>query len=369
MAHNPDEQCYAFVAEWYDPMPQLTKQYLLKYFPETHEVEMVDGKSRRMFLKRSKVPETILPQEFFVGSRMVLYARNLNLVDYGDSKTRKIMSEREVKTLIILGPDVYEHFGKILDAFTQQDLTIGKIKMFKLGISEASDVCSLLSDQLQSSRDAHVQHLSSNVGLAVLLLGDQALDRCQQIADSVRSRYAADSVRNAVTCCGSENQVEELTEYFFGPSSRLASTATFDNCTCCVIRPHAVNKGLTGRILDDIISQGYEVSALEGFTLERPMSEEFLEVYKGVVPEYPEMVNQLCSGACVALEVRAEDAVNTFRQTAGPWDVEMAKELRPNTIRAKYGLDRILNAVHCTDLPEDGISECQYFFDLMQRHM
>lgn len=43
----------------------------------------------------------------------------------------------------------------------------------------------------------------------------------------------------------------------------------------------------------------------------------------GVIPDYPEHVIQLCSGLSVALEIRAEDAVETFRQTAGPWDVEM----------------------------------------------
>jgi len=31
--------------------------------------------------------------------------------------------------------------------------------------------------------------------------------------------------------------------------------------------------------------------------------------------------------------------------------------LRPNTIRAKFGIDRVKNAVHCTDLSEDGILE------------
>lgn len=67
----------------------------------------------------------------------------------------------------------------------------------------------------------------------------------------------------------------------------------------------------------------------------------------------------------VALEVRAVDAVHTFRQTAGPWDVQMAKELRPGTIRAVHGVDLIRNAVHCTDLDSDGVSECEYCFKLL----
>jgi nucleoside diphosphate kinase len=85
----------------------------------------------------------------------------------------------------------------------------------------------------------------------------------------------------------------------------------------------------------------------------------------GVVPEYTDMAEELTEGPVVALEVWAEDAVATFRQTAGPWDVEIAKELRPATIRAKFGIDRIRNGVHCSDLPEDGELECRYFFELL----
>ena len=54
--------------------------------------------------------------------------------------------------------------------------------------------------------------------------------------------------------------------------------------------------------------------------------------------------------------------MSAFRaDVAGPWDVEMARELHPATLRARYGIDNVQNAVHCTDLSEDGWDECQYF--------
>ena len=69
---------------------------------------------------------------------------------------------------------------------------------------------------------------------------------------------------------------------------------------------------------------------------------------------------------CIGLEIRAEDPVQTFRQTVGPWDIEMAKALRPDTIRAKYAHDNIRSAVHCTDLDDDdGRLECQYIFKIL----
>ena len=124
--------------------------------------------------------------------------------------------------------------------------------------------------------------------------------------------------------------------------------------------------GRLGGIVRDVVAAGFELVAGRSAALSRVNASEFLEVYQGVVPEYNDMVLEMCTGPCVALEVRAENAVMTFRETAGPWDVEMAKELRPKTLRAKFGVDRVHNGVHCTDLPEDGALECAYFFDLLQ---
>jgi hypothetical protein len=42
-----------------------------------------------------------------------------------------------------------------------------------------------------------------------------------------------------------------------------------------------------------------------------------------------------------------------------------AKELYPDTIRAIFGQDRVRNAIHCTDLPKDGVIECEYFFKIL----
>eukprot|EP00998_Keelungia_sp_KM082_P010270 NODE_6465_length_637_cov_70.931373_g6442_i0.p1 GENE.NODE_6465_length_637_cov_70.931373_g6442_i0~~NODE_6465_length_637_cov_70.931373_g6442_i0.p1 ORF type:complete len:107 (+),score=22.07 NODE_6465_length_637_cov_70.931373_g6442_i0:251-571(+) len=93
--------------------------------------------------------------------------------------------------------------------------------------------------------------------------------------------------------------------------------------------------------------------------------EDFLEVYKGVVPEYQEVVEQLCNGTIWALEIRSENAVKAFRQFCGPHDPEVGKVLRPESLRARFGKDKVRNAVHCTDLPEDGVLESEFFFRLL----
>ena len=109
------------------------------------------------------------------------------------------------------------------------------------------------------------------------------------------------------------------------------------------------------------------ISALEMFRLSHADAEAFLEVYKGVLPEYALMVEQLASGACVALEVRAENAVLAVRDFVGPLDPQVAAAVRPDTLRARFGLDTVKNAVHSTDLETDGEIEVAYFFRLLQQ--
>lgn len=82
-----------------------------------------------------------------------------------------------------------------------------------------------------------------------------------------------------------------------------------------------------------ILSEGFEISAMEMFHLDRPTIEEFYDVYKGVLPEYVPLIEHLTSGPSIILEIRQENVVNAFRQLVGPHDPEIAKHLRPNTIR------------------------------------
>jgi len=69
------------------------------------------------------------------------------------------------------------------------------------------------------------------------------------------------------------------------------------------------------------------------FNLDKPTAEEFFEVYKGVLPEFVPMIEHMTTGPCIVLEVRQENVVKAFRDFVGPMDPEIAKNLRPNTIR------------------------------------
>lgn len=106
------------------------------------------------------------------------------------------------------------------------------------------------------------------------------------------------------------------------------------------------------------------------FRLDKHAAAEFLAVYKGVLPQYVELVDEMCSGPLVALEVKrdsnsTEDVVENFRAHAGPWDYSVACELQSQSIRARFGKSDVANAIHCTDIPKDGVIECEYFFKVL----
>jgi nucleoside-diphosphate kinase len=61
------------------------------------------------------------------------------------------------------------------------------------------------------------------------------------------------------------------------------------------------------------------------------------------------------------------EPVGAFRQLVGPRDPELGRVLRPNTLRARFGVSRVRNSIHCTDLAEDGPLEASYFFSVLQQ--
>ena len=57
--------------------------------------------------------------------------------------------------------------------------------------------------------------------------------------------------------------------------------------------------------------------------------------------------------------------MEALREFCGPADPEIARVLRPRSLRAQFGKNKVQNAIHCTDLPEDGPLEIDYFFSII----
>jgi nucleoside-diphosphate kinase len=80
----------AFMTEWRDPVSEVAWTYQLMVFPKTSEVELFDVKNRRTFLRKSKL-EGMKPELFFVGGKVTIFGRQLDITDYGDVHTKKTL--------------------------------------------------------------------------------------------------------------------------------------------------------------------------------------------------------------------------------------------------------------------------------------
>lgn len=230
-----------------------------------------------------------------------------------------------------------------------------------------------------------VNFLMSGPIMVMQLIREDAINKFQEVAgpedpvsaskmgyETIRGNYGTDLLQNVLLSATTIEEVEKFSEYFFGkhppPATSETNTVVLKNSSCCIVKPHAVRNGHLGGIMCMIEDGGFEITAVQMFYVDHVNAEEFYEVYKGVTQEYIEMVTELISGACVAMEVTGkmgEETPQYFRTFIGPSDPDMARQLRPNTIRAVFGENKVKNAVHVTDLPEDGVLEVEYFFKIL----
>jgi len=364
-----------FHAEWYDQNAELVRRYQFMFYPVDSTVEMFDIKNRRLFLKRSAVPN-ITEDKLFVGSVLNVNSRQLTLTDYGDSHTKATLGKRNEKALAIIKPDAVSKLGAILERIDREGLLICNAKMITLSKTDAAAFYSEHGGK--HFFDELIAFIVSGPIIVMELMGDDAINRWRKIIgptsssearsmvpQSLRALYGSDNTQNA--CHGSDSPASAAREieFFFRGKRKLMGTGRLNGTTLCLIKPHAINGGNTGKIINKISSSGYDISALEMYNLDKANAEEFLEIYKGVVTEYSQMVTELCSGPCLAVEVVGEH--QSFREFVGPADPEIARHLRPDTIRALFGKDKIFNSVHCTDLPEDVGLETEYFFRILSQ--
>ena len=370
------DERYAFLAEYYDPNACLIRKYQLMFYVKDETCEMYDIKNKRLFLRRTKVPGLRMA-DLFLGSIVSVHSRQLTIKDFGDEFTRRKLRAKTEKTLAIIKPDCMHKLGEIFDAITREKFIICNAKMLQLTRKQAEEFYNEHSGKPFFGN--LVSFMMEGPIVVIEIKGENAVQVWREMLgptnsaqarrdapSSIRAQFGTDNTRNA--CHGSDSVESAAREIdFFFDKQRFNNTAKLQSSTLGIIKPHAVLAGSVGPIITDILSSGLKITALQLHYVERANATEFYEIYKGVVAEYTDMVTQLCSGPCVALEIHSDDndAHGRFRKLCGPADPELAKYLRPNTLRAKYGKDKIQNALHCTDLVDDSTLEVEYFFKIL----
>ena len=174
-----------FVVEHFDPLPRLKRQYLLKVFIDEPlnilDVEMIDVKSSKKFLKRSPAPKHIVREDFFVGATVLLMARELVVIDYGDGKTRERLHHQMQQTVLVVPAEhanMAQHWGSIIDACQQEGLLFVRAKSVLLPADVADKCCEIVGAHAKAG-----DILKSMVGVLVLCMqGEDGVNKGMQVA-------------------------------------------------------------------------------------------------------------------------------------------------------------------------------------------
>jgi len=334
-----DTEQYKFRCEHFEERSQMWKDFILTVYAPPRgrgqpEISLFDLKNGRVFLKRGVYDQDgpIRLQDLHLQGTVTICARKLTVVEYSDEKTREFYEATCNQVHVLVGPGAMAQLGAMLSAATNVGLTVKRIRTLDRG---------------GSGRFA-----------AIELAGPNAVGAWQQAVQGSTAAGCAAAV-------SAQPATLETARVF----ESKQTTALYGDCSLCIVRPHAMREGLAGEVLVALASAELEVTALQTYSLLKSQAETILEVYKTVVPsaQYHATVNELCSGLCLAVEVchPAGGTVAALRDLCGPHDVEIGRHLRPNTLRARFGRDNVHNVVHCTDLPEDGVLESQYFFSIL----
>ena len=297
-------------------------------------------------------------KDLYLGATITVYSRQLKIVEYGDNFTETTFQQTRQYTFVLVKPKALGFLGKVVNAIIKSGFSVAKSKMAVLSPQAAEALYGGRSDG-----GALAAEVSAGTSVGLALVAEGAVEKFADLyGDASQPDTIAAHFGDVCAFSASDADVANELGYFGLPSaSQLADT------TLCLVKPSAMEH--LGLVLDGIISSGFSITGLQSFNIDRPNAVEFYEVYKGVVPEYSMMVDEITSGPFVALEVSGNgngSTVEAFRELVGPLDPEIARVLRPNSLRAKFGFDKVRNAVHCTDLPEDGPLETHYFFKILQ---
>ena len=132
--------------------------------------------------------------------------------------------------------------------------------------------------------------------------------------------------------------------------------------TFAIIKPDAVERNITGKVLAKIEAAGFRIVGMKKIALSKAEAEGFYYVHK----ERP-FFNDLCSfmsrSPVVVLALEKDNAIAAWRELMGATNPANAAE---GTIRKEFGLGIEENTVHGSDSPEPAAFEIPYFFSQLE---
>jgi nucleoside-diphosphate kinase len=324
-----------------------------------------------VFLRRVAIPKSLHPL-IRVGSRVTINARRMEILDTADVYTKESVDSSDfVKSLVIVPPKSYMTAGFIIGSICRiASARITRIRMLKMDRRHVSD---LLEDTNPSEDD--FEFLIADVVTVIEFehsteteiqryLGIVENEKNARVGPFFRGKLMSESHSSTILASEFPRSPEKPMDFLFDNKTNcIAQTAIMNFCALVIVKPHAF-QDYVGPIVQLLLDSGFEISSMETRFLDLPFVERFLEGYAQALScsVLHETCLELSSSTCLVLQVRSENVVPKLRELCGPMDPEIARVIAPNTIRARFGIDKIRNAVYCTDMEEDGIRDCKLMF-------
>ncbi len=141
--------------------------------------------------------------------------------------------------------------------------------------------------------------------------------------------------------------------FLLGLQKKIMSNKTF-----MMIKPDAVERGLIGKILNDITDADFKIIELKMVKLSLDDAKRFYKIHENR-PFFDDLTTYMSRSPIVAAVLSKDNAVDEFRKLIGSTDPNEADE---GTIRKKYALSKGENSVHGSDSNENAKIESNFHF-------
>lgn len=329
-----------FIAEYVDEMANLTREFQLLYFYDDNSVELRELKTKKIFLRRIQSPG-LTREQFFLGGNVMVFGRVMRLTRFGDEVTRQLCEESAEYTTMIFSEPLFSKLGSIL-AVLVEECGFSVKDMNTVVLSPTAVEMAGLSPSLGHARAAVVQAVRR-----------QAVECGKEFASRIgRHVSVASDLKTA----------QQWQSLLREPSAAIQGDY---QTSMILLKPHALQKNLGGQIIQFFLDQGLSLAAIRAVSLSPHNADFLIQPYKGVLADYQATVDSISGNSWVVqfASTNSVEALPTVRSICGPYDPAIAKALVPKSIRARFGVDRVNNAVHCVDVAEDSIVYPQFFFD------
>ena len=132
--------------------------------------------------------------------------------------------------------------------------------------------------------------------------------------------------------------------------------------TLAMVKPNAVAKHVTGKIISMWEDNGFEVVQIKKVHLTRPQAAGFYREHEGK-SFFDALVGFMTSGPIFILVLEKDNAIEDNRRLMGATDPSKAAE---GTIRKLFADSLQENAVHGSDSPASAAREITYYFNVFE---